>query len=196
VSPVPVVPLTSRLVATYSDAEGATAANVLHFLAIGGDFDETTGDGIAQLWADFFELYSVNSWQIDTALEWTDLRVDPPETLIVNTDGAIGDSTAATLPANVAACLSLSAASGGRSGRGRIYLPGISEEYVTNSSLSNPFITATIAGYVSFATQCAGTHGWVPAVYSRTDGISRSVLSTGMSTVVDTQRRRSQRLES
>lgn len=192
---MPAVPLTSRLVATYNDAEGATAANVLHLLNIGGDFDEATGDGLAQLWADFFELYSVSSWAIDTALEWTNLAIDPPDSLIVTTAGNSGDSVNPSLPANVAACLSLSAASGGRSGRGRIYLPGISEEYVTNSSLSNPFITATIAGFVSFATQAAVEHGWVPAVYSRTDGISRSVLSVGMSTVVDTQRRRSQRLE-
>jgi hypothetical protein len=183
------------LVATYNGPDGATAANVLHFVSIGGDYDQSSGDTIAEEWGAFFEVYSQENWSIDTTLEWFDLSEDPPDVLAVTTDGNNGDSTSPPLPANVAACLSLASSSGGRSGRGRIYLPGIADEYVGGSLLTVPFISATLAAYTAFATSIAGGVGWVPAVYSRTDGLSRVVTSTGMSNVVDTQRRRTQRLE-
>lgn len=192
---MPPVVGTSRLVATYGGPDGASAANVLHFVTIGGDFDQATGDAIAEAWGDFFEVWGQQSWSIDESLEWADLREDPPEVLTVTSNGNAGDSTQESLPANVSSCLSIAAGSGGRSGRGRIYLPGISSEYVISSKLTSGFISATVAAYLAFASDVATNHGWVPAVYSRTEGVSRIVLSVGMSDVVDTQRRRTQRLE-
>ena len=192
---MPAVLLTSQLVATYGGPDGAFAANVLHFISIGGDFDQGTGDDIATAWGNYWESIGQENWAIDASLEWRDLREDPPEVLNVETLGNNGDSVSAPLPANVTACLSIAAASGGRSGRGRIYLPGIADEYVTGSLITVPFINAAVEGYQAFATEVATLSGWVPAVYSRTDGGSRIVASVGMSNVVDTQRRRTQRLE-
>lgn len=191
---MPVVPLTSQLVVEYSGPGGATAANILHFLSIGGDFDSTAGDIIAQAWGVLHEAIGHEDWNFLSSTLWKDLSVDPADELVLANTPISGDATGGVLPAQCAACISLNAG-GGRRRKGRIYYPGIAESYVDDGSLFvGTFGPAVLSEFTTFATTCAVDAGWVPAVYSRTDGVARAVASVGIDSVVDTQRRRVERL--
>lgn len=191
---MPVVPLTSQFVFGYSGSGGVTAANIVAFLNIGGDFDSTAGDIIGDAWANFYETVGHEDWSFLSNSLWKDLRTDPADELVIDHAVGTGDATGGVLPAQCAAVLGLSAG-GGRRRKGRIYIPGIAESYVDDGSrLVNTYAPAAVAAFQDFATTCAVDAGWVPAVYSRTDGVARAVSSIGMDDVIDTQRRRVNRL--
>lgn len=192
---MPVVPSSALVIPTYTGPGGATAANVLAFRSIGGAFDATRMDFIAAEWADFWQAFAADAWSIDVDAEARNLTSDPYGVFIANTGGGTGsDSSDSETPA-VAMCVSTQSGSGGRRGRGRFYLPGVPISSIDEAGLiDSGFITATLADYASFGASIAGV-GWVPAVYSRTDGLTRVVESASISPYVDTQRRRQGRLD-
>lgn len=192
---MPAVTGGAQFVATYVGPGGATAANIHALANIGGDFDQAAVDNIADAWADFWSAFASDEWSLNAGMEFRDLRVDPYDVLIAGNGAVAGtDSSDPELPA-IAAVVSISAATGGRRGKGRMYLPGVpASSTSTGGTLDAGFITATLADYVTFSVAVAG-EGWVPAVYSRSDGVVRGVATVGMSPIVDTQRRRQGRLE-
>lgn len=74
-------------------------------------------------------------------------------------------------PNNVTVCISLKTASRGRSARGRNYIPGLAQSYVTNSQISttiqNAFETVW-AGLIGIG----GDDGWQQVVVSRFSGFT------------------------
>lgn len=191
---MPVVPSTMEMIPTYQGSGGVTAANVLHFLNAGGDFDQATCDEILQNWDAFWAQQASNQWACDDDARFVDLRTDPPDEIFGTNTGSTGVVTGGVLPANVAACVSLSGG-GGRRRAGRIYLPGIAEASITDGSRLDPTFIASILGdLITFVQDTLSEAGWLLAVYSRVNGTSAVVQSISVDTVVDTQRRRSARL--
>lgn len=191
---MPVVPLGMTMVPTYLGPGGATAANVLAFVNIGGDFDSTTLDGILGSWQAYWTTLTNENWTIDSTAVCTDLRTDPPPIIVAGNTGDNGDGGGDALPAQTSFVVSLRAG-GGRSKRGRVYIAGIGEGDVGDDSrVSGAYATLAIDGFVDHATYVGGTFGWVPAVYSRKNSSVALVSSVGADTVIDTQRRRVERL--
>lgn len=185
---------TAQLVPTYACSDGTTAANVLAFHSIGGDFDTASGDYILNAWLSFWKQMSNVHWLIDATALWKDLSVDPADELVAVCVPDAGDGSGDTLPSNCAWVISLHAGSGGRRGRGRIYVPGLGEGDADGSVLASAFISLALSEYAAFSLDIATNTGWVPAVYSRTDGVSRVIQSIDVDSTVDSQRRRAQRL--
>lgn len=191
-----VVPLTIESVHTFSGPGGASAACVRHWLDIGGDFDDNTADFIAGAFGQWWSSLANEDWSYSGAIRFLDLTTDPPGEIFSGVTGDTGQGTGNTLPAQCAFVVSLSAGASRRR-RGRIYLPGIGENDVDDASLvSSGFVTAALDGFTTMAADIASNVGYVPAVYSRTDGVARAVAGIGADRVIDTQRRRVQRLAS
>lgn len=189
-----VVPLGYQLVPTYLGPAGATAASVLNFINIGGDYDTDAGDGILGLWEEYWAGVSSSDWAIDTSAVWRDMTTDPADELFATGSGRDGDSTSDAAPAQCCVVASLSAG-GGRRRKGRVYLPGLSLEYILSSAILLTALVEYVADeYVTFATACGVNHGFLPAVYSRLDGVVHPVTGVSADDVIDTQRRRGERL--
>lgn len=192
---MPTAPDGAQVVFTYTGPGGASAANVLAFRSIGGDFDQTRMDHIAAEWADFWQAFASDAWSIDTDAEAFDLSLDPHPQLIANTGGGAGSDSADSETPQVAVCVSLQSFVAGRRGRGRIYLPGVPISSVDEAGLlDSGFITDTLSDLGDFGTSIAGV-GWVLAVYSRLDSVVRSTAGISISPYCDTQRRRQARLD-
>lgn len=190
---MPAVPLGLRMVATYTGPGGATAANVLHFLDAGGDFNQATMDDLAVAWADAWAASSSDQWEADQLFECSDLSVDPAPSLFADSGAPAGTDTSIPLPPASTVCVSVRAPTGGRRGRGRAYLPGVPDSGVDSAGL---LLSGTVTDYLGnmtlFGTDAAGL-GWLWAVYSRTDGVVRPITVVGVDGVLDTQRRRQAR---
>jgi hypothetical protein len=178
----------------YVGAGGVTATNVLNFVKLGDDPSNAELDDIATGWQDVFLSYASNQWGINGGTRFVFIDEDPaPDYEAANT-GDVGTTSGGVLPAQCAICVSI-IASAGRRGRGRIYLPGVSEGSVAD--------TSHVDGLVLDAIQTALTD-WIQdvlqplsvalAVYSRLDGVVRPLNQAGIDTVIDTQRRRVARL--
>lgn len=192
---MPAVTGGAQFVPTYQGPAGATAANVIALANIGGTFNQATIDEIDVAWKAFFGAFASDEWTCLAGTEFRDLRVDPYNILISGTGAVAGSDTSDPEPPAVAACVSIRAASGGRRGRGRFFLPGVPDSSVsTGGVMDTGFVEDTLDDFIDFSLACAAV-GWVPAVYSRTDGVVRGIASVSMSRIVDTQRRRQGRLE-
>ena len=188
------VPDTAQLVVQYSGAGGVTAANVLNFTHIGGDFDSDTATFIQGNWQAYWSTLGVQDYLCLGGSSFRDLRDDPADEVFAGGVDLDGQATSNPLPAQCAICVSVHAG-GGRRRRGRIYLPGIADEYVGDDSrYTTGVVTAAVDGIEDFTTEVAVNGGWLLAVYSRMDGVSRGVQEFSCDGVVDTQRRRVERL--
>lgn len=191
---VPTTDDAARMVPTYTGPGGATAANVLHFVSIGGGFDQAAVDFWLEKWSDFVRQLMNDDWSVDALAQCLDLRDDPPDELVASFPADNGVGTGAPLPAQCSWVLSLGAG-GGRRRKGRIYIPGIGElDVADTSTVGGSFITAATDGYAAFAQAVAITTQWVPAVYSRADNAVHAVQTISGDAVIDTQRRRVERL--
>jgi hypothetical protein len=191
---MPEVPGLLQLVPTYTGPEGATAANVLSFAFAGGDFDQSTVDDIAQAWEDFWVLFASDEWVIDAGMQATWFDIDPPGELLALNGGSAGSDTSDPLPPACAIVVSLRTSENSRRGRGRFYLPGVPDSGVsTGGILVGSLVTDLLTDFQAFGTACFVV-GFVPAVYSRTDGVQRAVSTVSVDPVLDTQRRRQNRL--
>lgn len=193
---MPVVPLTLQVQFPYRTAGAATAVNVLHFLDIGGAFSQSNMDTLCQAWRDEMEAPLSDDWTLGGTVRCLDLSSDPPGEIYADAPENFGDVTGNALPPACAAVISLSAGADRRR-RGRIYFPGqTGANYTADGIMSPSYVSLLAASFTLAATAIATNCGYVPAVYSRTDGVSRAVQSAGVEDVLDTQRRRQQRLAS
>lgn len=112
------------------------------------------------------------------------------------TDPSGSNSAGQPLPPQCSVVMSLRTASAGRSGRGRFYLPGLGTSQVSSTGR---LISTERAGFVDpfktyvDAVQTALVDGHL-AVYSKKLGDNTDVVKVDMGDVIDTQRRRRNKL--
>lgn len=180
---------------------GQQVENVLHFHQPEDPIDTTSAQNLAlTLWGAWSEhvmgtlssnlllreLYIVDQ-SSDTGLTYTYAPIP----------GVNGDIGEASLPGNVAFCVSLRTIARGRSHRGRIYLPGIPEPNVTGNTLDASLVTSMVTA-VDNVRNAMATQGFNLTVLSRyhNNAPRESAVHTPVSTVlavddtVDSQRRR------
>lgn len=161
------------------ELDGQKTVNVLHFITP-GNVDDMELRLIVVL-ANCFLTHLVPVWPTGFTLKelrYQMMSTNPPGLeYIYPVVGGTGTGPAAALPSFNSAVISIRTAIGGRSGRGRVFIPGIPEAATTNSAFDtgNAFWTALIAfvacvagSFVGTAPDPANAVRWV--VYSRTLG--------------------------
>lgn len=187
---MPIVPLTTRIAIEYRAPGGDSAFNILHIVSLGGTFSQANMDDIADAWAAFWAPQANDNWQLTGAYQCLHLATDPPGELFAAGADDNGQGSGDVLPASCALVVSLSAGSGRRR-KGRIYLPGIGDGDVDDlSRISSAFAGQVVADFTTFAATIGSDNGWLPAVYSREDGVARVATVVSVGTRIDTQRRR------
>jgi hypothetical protein len=108
----------------------------------------------------------------------------------------VGGQPSPALPNNVALCVTLLTALAGRSYRGRSYMPGLAEGFVTLSEISSATAAVYADNYVTLVDDLS-TEGYELVVTSfqaggvpRVTAVSTPVVAIGVNTTVDSQRRR------
>lgn len=93
----------------------------------------------------------------------TDLTTQTSPTLTSTANASLPgtDATGATLPGNVAFCLSFRTPNRGRSGRGRNYIAGLNEDDVTGNFLSTAKADAFRDAYSAFLSETLFPYKWV-----------------------------------
>lgn len=129
--------------------EGQVTNNILHFLAATSidDVELRLIVALAECFITHLLPVVTSAWTLEQFV-WK--RVRPTLGVeVVSTPAGIGPGTgsASALPSFVSAVLSIRTATGGRSHRGRMYLPGVTEPATLVSALdtSNAFWTALVA---------------------------------------------------
>src|SRR5688572_7169294 len=191
---MPIVPDCILMIPEYLGAGGATAANVIALLNFGDEPEGETLQGIAAGWEQVVETYMSNQWAIQGDTQFLFLGTDPPGEEFGGNAGLAGTTSGGALPAQCSICLS-TVAGGGRRRKGRIYLPGVSEGTVDDlSNISSTVRTAILDELTNWIANILQPADCTLGVYSRLDGVVRPVSSASISPVIDTQRRRVERL--
>lgn len=160
--------------------EGQQTQNVLHFICVGADTDVLTH--LIQVLVDCFQTHLIPV--LSSAWELTEIRfkrVSPtlgPETIVVANVAATGGGNAAALPSYCSAVFSERTIRGGKSGRGRMYLPGIPEDQTIGSRFDKDgamwaallaFAACVVINFVHL-DPAGASNAWDLAVYSRKIG--------------------------
>jgi len=191
---LPVIADTFRVAISYNlPARSLNAVNVVHFLAPGKDeddvFDALNTNVADEMWyptTDQAEIVQV----VITALDGTpDGRVYGPSSL--TGDWRDGGGTQDYNP-QVAAIVKLATAATGRSGRGRIFLPWVSDGNSIGGAIDATAVTNTTSAWVDFANAMA-TGGVALAVASYKNETASQVLNLACEAISGTQRRRNRR---
>lgn len=114
---------------------------------------------------------------------------------ITLTTDNVGGETAESLPSTNAAVLALRSSHPGRSGKGRMFLPGISEVQQANSLLNPTFITAAVAYLLCMKQQFSeqdppATAQFVWNIHSRKDAAFYPIVGTSVTSVIASLRSR------
>lgn len=104
-----------------------------------------------------------------------------------------GASVAETLPFQCATVVSLRTIFATRSGRGRFYLPPLDTTVVAGGLLATAAQTTVLNSADAMMSSLTGS-GLAPVVYSRTQRLTVVVTSIDVGNVIDTQRRRRNKL--
>lgn len=150
---LPPIPNVLRAVINTSYA-GEPCANVLHYHQTIADGDYIPGllaEALAQKWVtniapicpETVELVSVTCADLDPTPNAPGQNVTG--------SGTSGGNATPQLPNNVAACITLRTAAGGRSGRGRLYHVGMAENNVILNVMDPAYITSLITAYNAFS---------------------------------------------
>lgn len=95
-----------------------------------------------------------------------DMRTDGGGVVFVSVSAGNGSSSGDALPINTCAVLTLYTAMRGRSGRGRLYMGGLSESSTNEGAFLSAVETAVEAFYSALST-AVQVEGWVPVVVSK-----------------------------
>jgi len=161
--------------------EGQETNNVLHFACASGAGDD---DVLTHLILVFVACFIDNmlpvmssAWSLEKVV-WK--RVSPtlgPENVTVPEGAGAGGGNAAALPSYASAVMSIHTLEGGRSKRGRFYIPGIPENATLGSSLDpeHAFWLALVAFAACLVENFVpgdpvGSHSWALGPYSRKIG--------------------------
>jgi hypothetical protein len=159
-----------------------------------GDAATAFGDALTAAWGAGMD---------DITTPEVDLTLASVATLDPATDGQItraevvlaltGVNAGEMLPFQCATVISLLTASATRHGRGRFYLPPLAVDTVTNGRTNAATITILDTAWTAFFDSL-NTDGVSPVVRNRTGHISTAVTSARVGDVIDTQRRRRNKL--
>lgn len=164
-----------------------------------GDAADVFSGALSALWTDHLDAYYPSSTEITTASAGLldpitgkqQQRVDTATTLAGIDDAGVA------LPPQLSVVVSLIATLGLLGGRGRFYLPAPTSTAIDAQQLSSTALTAFGAGVAAMMTQLT-TGGLTPVIYHRPGsplaGTSSTVASYRIDSVVDTQRRRRNKL--
>lgn len=160
--------------------EGQETNNVFHFVCVGASADTELKLIVALVSCFITHIIPVASsqWSLTSVL-WK--RVSPtlgPEFEYIPPAAEVGAGNAAALPSYASVVTSIRTAQGGRSKRGRFYLPGIPENVTVNSRLdtTNAYWTAILAFAACLASKfinpdpAGGVDLFNMGVYSRKIG--------------------------
>lgn len=131
-------------------------------------------------------------------IKFTDLTIDIGP--VVNYSAGLpltGTDVSPSLPNSCALVITKRTILRGRSYRGRIYHPGLTEADVTGNTVSGTFVAALISRYSMLLTPVTSLANWNMVVISRrnggvdrTEGVATPVVSLDSDGRVDSQRRR------
>lgn len=200
--PLAPIPDTTQVQVQGALAGGENWSNVLNFKrAVGAAFD---AGHVEYLQAHIRSAYAnVQSlWPTSTVLQtmiFRDLAVPGSSPVIVSTvplggSGALADA----LPNDIAHVVTITTGSGGRRGRGRIFIPGFIKTAITTTNVAGPQLTTAAATALAgigddLASATTATDPRL-AVVSRVDNVARVVTGGYVDTKCDTMRRRDNRL--
>lgn len=105
----------------------------------------------------------------------------------------VGISAGEPLPFQCAPVVSLRTNLATRAGRGRFYAPAVAVSHVVNGRLTSAAQNALLAGGVDMITTFSGA-GLDAVLYSRTTHATQSIVRIDVGDVIDTQRRRRNKL--
>lgn len=168
--------------------------NVMHFFIPNGMPATEDLTSIAEGWHTVTSQYLSNQWTHLGQTNFIDLTTDPGTEVMAEDEDSVGETAGGVLPAQVAIVVSLDC-NFGRSGKGRIYLPGVSEGTVDDSSIFNAgTATAILDEMINWSETDLFPNQCYLGVYSRLLGGTSLVLGITIDPVIDTQRRRVERL--
>jgi hypothetical protein len=177
--PVPAATNDCYQVRIIGSVEGQETENVLHFKLASTDDDVLTHLVIVLVTCFVTNLLPVitSAWSL-VEVRWKQVTpVLGPEFIYIPPAAGPGGGPATALPSFNSALFTVRTALGGKSHRGRMYLPGIPEAASINSELDPA--NAFWDGLVAFAACVAanfiagdppGAHSWMLCVYSRKIG--------------------------
>lgn len=143
-------------------------------------------DQAGLLFANEITVSSTSTAELDQATGRQLTRVETPSSLA-------GTAATESLPFQCAPAVSLRTALATRSGRGRFYAPSLAVEFVAAGKMTAAARTALLNGTVGMATALTGA-GLTLVLYGRTSHATQEVTSVDVGDVIDTQRRRRNKL--
>ena len=159
-----------------------------------GDAATAFGDALTACWAAGMD--DLTTPEVDLTLasaaainEATDGQITRVEVVLALT----GVADAEMLPFQCATVISLLTASATRHGRGRFYLPPLAASFLLNGKLNTTAMTTLDTAWTAFFDSL-NTDGVNPVVRNRTGHVSTPVTSARVGDVIDTQRRRRNKL--
>lgn len=181
-------------------ASGTTPGETFSF-TMHGEGSLSTGDA-ATAFADALTA-AWGAGMDDITTPEVDLTLASAATIDPATDGQItrvevvlaltGVADAEMLPFQCATVVSLLTASATRHGRGRFYLPPLAATTLLNGKLNSATLTVLDTAWTAFFDSL-NTDGVTPVVRNRTGHVSTTVTSARIGDVIDTQRRRRNKL--
>jgi hypothetical protein len=159
-----------------------------------GDAATAFGDALTACWAAGMD--DVTTADIDLTLASVaalDPATDGQLTRVEVVLALTGVDAGEMLPFQCATVISLLTASATRHGRGRFYLPPLAVSTLDTGKLSASAITSLDTAWTAFFDSL-NTDGVSPVVRNRTGHISTPVTSARVGDVIDTQRRRRNKL--
>jgi hypothetical protein len=159
-----------------------------------GDAATAFADALTACWAAGMD--DLTTPEVDLTLasaaaidEATDGQITRVEVVLALT----GVADAEMLPFQCATVITLLTASATRHGRGRFYLPPLAASFLLNGKLNSTAMTTLDTAWTAFFDSL-NTDGVNPVVRNRTGHISTPVTGARVGDVIDTQRRRRNKL--
>lgn len=171
-------------------------SNVFHYIetqeASGTDFEQMAECGetfVADWIAHMLDVQSVDYLFVSASCG----RIHPTDGINVTTYAPLettGTITADAVPELAAAVISLSTTEAGKSGRGRIYLPGIPQIWADGGILIGSNMSQIATAFTQMRLLAGATGEWSLGVFSRLLNQSFSVMDFQVRPPLGTQRRR------
>jgi hypothetical protein len=148
--------------------------------------------------SDFFSVaYLADLATTVAATEISTVEINPSTgkqlTGVTDPRSDVGTATGSGCPNQCAPVVSFRTATLSRAGRGRIYAPSPAVSVLTDGRL-----TSTAAGHLADSAQAMlqalDTAGFTPVIYHRAAGTTTNITSIDVGDVIDTQRRRRNKL--
>jgi hypothetical protein len=146
-----------------------------------------------EFWADAGPLFANEIAATSTATAELDQATAKQITRVETGSSLIGTATSESLPYQCAPAVSLRTNLATRAGRGRFYAPSLAVEFVAAGKMTATAQSALLAGAVGMIGSLTAA-GLDVVLYGRTSHATQSVTRVDVGDVIDTQRRRRNKL--